>query len=299
MMSELELPQDVTCRFDQCPVCERRDLAPFSKHTDEYSPPSDWRDFFYGPNTMLGPISQCGHCGFHYLEKPSEKADEFYRAADVDDYLNLEPQRVSYFRSVKTTAIKRHKTLENYKHVVDFGCAAGNWLEVFGDDKTKVGVELNSDFDPVLKKKNIRRVENYDEIEGQLPLWISAFDFVEHMEDPYSFLQFLSSKPGAEKNSYIFGVPDIGRLWAKWLGSRYYLYCPMHFNYFDAGSLRHICERAFPSHDVDIFNSPIMFTNLKGVLKWIAPKLSNTKLGKLNLPLGYRANVMAVVTPKS
>jgi len=293
--TDLELSKKA--RFKECPACGARDFKPFPKHTEEFSPPKNWRDFFYGPNTMLGPISQCCECGFHFLEHPSSMADDLYKDADISDYLNLEPQRVSYFRAVRREAVKRRIELNDYNNIVDFGCAAGNWLEVFQTGQTKIGIELNSDFEPILTKKGILRVDDYDDIEGGVPLWVAAFDFVEHMEDPYSFLQFLAAKPGAAQNSYIFGVPDVGRIWAKWLGSKYYLYCPMHFNYFDANSLKLICERAFPHHQVDIFNSPIMFTNLKGVLKWIVPKLASTSLGKLNLPLGYRANVMAVVTP--
>jgi len=285
-------------RFESCPACQASSFHSFPKHSDVFEKPKTWREFFYGPNSMLGPISQCQDCGFHFLENPSNRTEEFYKAAEIDDYLNLEPQRISYFRAVKKHAIRRHPNLAKYNQIVDFGCAAGNWLEVFGEDKTRIGIELNPDFEEVLSHKNIKHVYDYDEIETTQPLWIGAFDFVEHMEDPLGFLQFLAKKPEASKNSYILGVPDVGRIWAKLLGSNYYLYCPMHFNYFDSHSLRLICERAFPEHNVDVYNSPLMFTNLKGVLKWIAPSLTNTAIGALNLPFGYRANVMSVITPK-
>ena len=286
-------------RFASCPACGGTEFAPFAKHIDAFRPPETWQDFFYGSRETLGPIDACEACGFHFLRHPSERAEHFYRTAEADDYLQLEPQRDKYFRKLLDDAIKNAPEIADYTRAIDYGCAAGNWLAQFPDSVERIGVELNADFDPVLAGKGIKKVERADAIDFDRPAVISAFDFVEHMEEPLDFLRELAALPHADASAFVFGVPDLGRAWAKMLGSRYYLYCPMHFNYFDADTITGICERAFPNHRVLTFNSPIMHTNLDGVLKWIAPKLGDGPLGKIDLPIGYRSNVIALAVPKS
>jgi len=286
-------------RFETCPCCEHNKLTPFPKHTAEYMPPADWKDFFYGKNSFLGPVSKCENCHFHFLENPSEHADKFYKSADISDYMNSENPRQDYFKKVKKDIEIMFPEISDVSNIVDFGCASGSWLAQWDQRYTRIGVEVNEDFREVLESKDIRMENSLEGVDLKTSSIISAFDFVEHVEDPRGFLEYLASGKNQASNFYVFGVPDMGRLAAKYLGTNYYLYCPMHFNYFDRISLGKLCVRVFPDHDVKIINSPIMYTNIDGILKWVLPKLNVGKLGAIPIPIGYRSNIIAILSPKA
>jgi hypothetical protein len=72
---------------------------------------------------------------------------------------------------------------------------------------------------------------------------ITLWDVLEHVPEPIEFLNLCRSLLNPE--GYLFAnIPDLGSFQAKWLGRRWPLLLPEHFNYFTRESLLKAGEKA-------------------------------------------------------
>jgi len=283
----------ITERFDACPCCESKKLyAVWQNRTPQAV--THWKNFMFGGRRFFDRVMGCRTCGFRYLE-PIVAGDCFYHEADHAEYHALSDARLRYFSEVKVAIQKRGYNLSQNARVLDLGAGEGDWLTAWPEIAGRYATEMQPEFILHMQAQGIsvqstieNTTENFD--------MISAFDFLEHVANPKPLLQQINSKLSLG-GMLVIGVPDMGKLLARLLGTRYYLYCPMHYSYFTRNSLHKLLSQYFTQ--VDIFESPPMRATLKAVAKWVLPNLQHPALGHVWLPVGYRASLIALARKSS
>jgi len=247
-------------------------------------------DFMYGGRKFISLLKKCRDCGFVFQD-PIINAAEHYQESNPDNYIKMGKFRLEYFLKLKEEISKRIP-LSGQTKLVDLGAGSGEWLQCFKTEE-KYATEINDKLIALLKKKNIKVLSEITEIEKitqETELIISAFDYLEHVKNPDQFLREISSTSNS-KTYLILGVPDMGKFAAKLLGTRYYLYTPMHYSYFNTKSLEKLLSKYLL--DIEIFRSPSMKSDLEGVFKWLRIKAPDF-IKQISFPIPYRASLIAV-----
>jgi SAM-dependent methyltransferase len=182
--------------------------------------------------------------------------------------------------------------LSTPSNILDIGCASGDWLQLWEESASLYGTELSPVFHEELANKGIQ-VVHPEIIEFKKYDLISMFDYLEHVECPEAELSraYRNLKMGGY---LVIGVPDMGKWQARLFGIKYYLYCPMHFSYFNRISLEKITSKIFLKKSISIFQSPPMKTNINGILKWLGFNHPLSYWSSINFPLGYSASLILV-----
>ncbi len=249
----------------------------------------------YGGRRFIDRINECQDCGFRFVQRPTP-GDEYYANADHSDYRSLGAARMRYFAEVKAELQKRRLARSGNESMLDLGAGDGDWLAVWPEIRFRYGTEMHPTLIQRMRERGISSTSALESLVDQRFELISAFDFLEHVEEPEQLLQWMRDRL-VDGGSVIIGVPDMGKWAARLFGTRYYLYCPMHYSYFTGNSLRLLLSRYFSQ--VQIFRSPPMRTTLNAVAKWIFPRLQNAALDKAWLPMGYCASLIAVAQKPS
>lgn len=278
-------------RFSLCPCCRSSQIYEvfINKKAKRISTP---HEFFFGGRSFIRDLCACKTCGFQFINHLPENYQSFYDERDVSLYCNLTELRKEYFRRVKRLLeSKASLTLPPVASVLDLGCGAGDWLELWGPHCRLFGTEVSTALHPPLKAKGIEIITLRDHHAMQFEM-ISMFDFLEHVEDPSLLLEEVYERIAPE-GCLVLGVPDMGKLAARFLGMRYYLYCPMHFSYFNRKALTRLVERIFglPSR-VAVFSSPPMKSDLQGIAKWLGIQMPRNL--NFTIPVGYSASLVLV-----
>lgn len=277
-------------RFPVCPCCGG--MVELRWQSGSTRRPATPKEFFYGGGDLLPDVAACALCGFHFLDELSPREDEFYAGGDIEGYLRLAPQRRRYFMALMRMVLARGGA-ENYRRILDVGCASGEWLGCWPDAAERWGVEVNGSLAEVALESGIKIVTELQQTPAEFDL-VTALDFLEHMHDPVQTLLVLQGKLAAS-GTLVLGVPDLGKWIARLLGRRYYLYCPMHYSYFTSSSLRLLLTRLFPGAQVEVFRSPPMHTTLSGALKWLSCDFLKSITERVPIPVGYSASLIGVV----
>jgi SAM-dependent methyltransferase len=279
-------------RFPKCPCCDGSSFFPV--FLNKYLQPIEsWRQFFYGNRSFISDIYECRICSFQFINKINARANEYYREQDCQVYAENKQFRQDYFRNIKKNLeVRLNLKLPTSSNILDIGCASGDWLVLWKETASLYGTELSTDFQEDIEKNGIQLVHpetiglrKYD--------LISMFDYLEHVECPETeinrFYKILN------RGGYlVIGVPDMGKWQAKLFGTRYYLYCPMHFSYFNRLSLQTLINKNFQQDSFSIFPSPPMKTNFQGISKWIGLKKISPYLSRINFSIGYSASLILV-----
>lgn len=243
----------------------------------------------FGGRQFLENVVGCENCGFRFLE-PVIGGEHYYREADHNEYQALRDARRRYFLDVREAIERFRSRLLPDSRILDLGAGEGDWLAAWPEITKRFATEVQPEFVRSLQRQNITALSVPEDSPAPFDM-ISAFDFLEHVENPHSLLQRIHAKlsPGG---TVVFGVPDMGKWVARLLGTRYYLYCPMHYSYFNRSSLELLLAQYFV--EVKVLVSPPMRATLNAAAKWIWPGLQSSSVGNLWLPFGYRASLIAV-----
>lgn len=281
----------VTTRFSSCPCCGSSQVYEFFLNKGA-QPISNPHEFFFGGRSFIRDLCACELCGFRFINHLPDNYQVFYDEMDVSAYCDLTEFRKEYFRVVKRLLeSKASLTLPSGASILDLGCGAGDWLEFWRADRRLFGTEVSTALHPLLKAKGIEIISLRDHRAVQFEM-VSMFDFLEHVEDP-SLLVGEVYERITPQGYLVVGVPDMGKLAARLLGTRYYLYCPMHFSYFNRKALTRLVERIFgPPSKITVFPSPPMKSDLQGIAKWLG--LQIPKKFNFTVPLGYSASLILV-----
>ena len=284
-------PESAPLRFAQCPCCTSVRMKPFYINPAP-SPIINWQQFFFGSRKFIHSIYRCCDCGYRFINNLTADAEKYYCQQEAGHYINKSIYRQRYFRELKNRLEKQRGfvPLSGFS-MLDLGCADGEWLLLWQKNADLFGTEISPEFCTVLKKRGIKIVSPPFDRRFDV---ITMFDYLEHVPDPLAELHAMSRL--LNKGGYlILSVPDMGKIIAKLLGIRYYLFCPMHFSYFDRQSLGKLLDRAYPQGEAVLFRSPAMKFDLKMLFNWLRISHLLPRSANLPMPIGYSASLVAMV----
>ena len=279
----------VPSRFEACPCCRSRRFR-LTWHNRNARPVTTWRQFMFEGRSFIERVVACTDCGFSFLD-PYTDGSAFYAGAAVDEYLSLTAQRHRYFAEVRRLAVERGLDLGGPARILDVGAGDGEWLRQWPATWRKCATEAHPRLVARLEQQGVEVRGAAEGHEGEFDL-VSAFDFLEHVPDPRAWLMSIRGRirPGGY---LVVGVPDLGKWIARLLGTRYYLYCPMHYGYFNRSALGRLMADVF-GNTLCMEASPKMYPTLGSVIKWVSGGRATESVLRLPLPVGYSASLIAL-----
>jgi SAM-dependent methyltransferase len=279
----------VHSRFEACPCCgsQRFSVIWHNRHVQAVTTS---QQFMFEGRAFIERVVRCAECGFAFLD-PYTDGSVFYAGAGIDEYLSLTAQRRRYFAEVRRLTVERGLDLGETARILDVGAGDGGWLAQWPPTWRKCATEAHPHLIARLAQQGAEVKATPEDHEGEFDL-VSAFDFLEHVPDPRSWLTSIVHKvrPGGY---LVVGVPDLGKWIARLLGTRYYLYCPMHYGYFSRPALGRLIADVF-GHTLALEASPKMYPTLGSVIKWVSGGRAAAPGLRLPLPIGYSASLIAL-----
>jgi predicted TPR repeat methyltransferase len=279
----------------KCNICGARSTGFFSKNKYQ----------FY----------KCSSCGFIFVDPPPEKTEvvhhysEHYYSEFADRYQRMDRSTYQNWKK-RIGIIEKYLSIDNRpeRTIIDVGCATGNFLQVAAQCNWSVfGIE-HSIYAARQASERIgkERIYTDDFLEFQKPLRsvaLSAWDVIEHVSDPISFLLkansllhengilALSTVNTDSLNHQLFG--------ANW---RYYR-PPEHLSHFNLDNLR----MALNKTGFDVLHYRTQFTYLSfldGMNPNCRPQPNNIDKSVLLIPrflarLTNRGDVIEIWARKS
>ncbi|MCM0605489.1 MAG: class I SAM-dependent methyltransferase [Xanthomonadaceae bacterium] len=274
-------------RFVSCPCCTGNKFSPWYINSKK-AKIKNYKEFFYGGAKFISDIWICDHCSFHFINNLEPSYSKWYESQLVDESERLKKFRKDYYQKLKDVLfIPQNLSLP----ILDIGCGDGTWLSLFSN-RERFGTELGAAYNKTLACAGIQ-VTTLEDLANRKFDLITLFDVLEHLEDPIQYLLNIKNHlaPGG---TLIISCPDHGKISSRVLKQRYYLYCPMHFSYFNSKNVELLLRSVFEGSEVKTISAPIMKTDLLGVAKWIGIKQLPQSLS-FTLPIGYSANFVTSV----
>jgi SAM-dependent methyltransferase len=244
----------------------------------------------FGGRSFIRRVLRCRECGFAFVD-PCVEAPSLYASADIEEYLSLTEQRRRFFKEVRELTVRRGVVLGDGARILDVAAGAGDWLLQWPAVFERCATEIH----PLLVGRLVS--EGFDvrgapeDFDGSFDL-ISAFDFLEHVPDPRVWLRSAWGRlrPGG---FLVLGVPDLGKWAARLLGTRYYLYCPMHYSYFTRIAVEQLFAKTLGCA-VSVERSPKMYATLGAAVKWLFGAKAARPISGVRLGVGYRASLVVL-----
>lgn len=219
----------------QCNLCNsnKYKILYETKKEEKYS-------YYSGSN--FGRIVKCCNCGLIYKDPVEKDLKEKYGRLDDKDYLKSKEARIEKFK-IDLSKIEEYK--KNGK-LLDIGCGHGLFLEVAkskgwdgcGIELSKEACRYGRNLGLNIINKSLEEARFREDSFDVITLW----DVIEHVEKPSEILR-LSNSILKKKGIIVFSTPNIGSLFAKIMGKKWWNLMNMHLYYFDRKTIKRILEK--------------------------------------------------------
>ncbi len=200
-------------------------------------------------------IFKCLNCDVDYSsKKPNDFSDLYSTEHLKNHYLNVYDRSRKYkmnrFGKERISILKKYKKKGN---LLDFGCGTGWFLEIAKKNYNSYGIEFSDQLREFLfKKYEIKTFKNLSKLPKSLKFdIITAFDVIEHVENPAIFLSNLRKFLKKDGIALIY-TPNKDSLGFSYLKFFNNLLCPpAHLFYFSEKSFRYLLKKTnfkFVSH---------------------------------------------------
>lgn len=204
---------------------------------------AEGKDYGYYSSGHFGRIVTCKNCGLKYIHPRDEKIEDIYENIKDEKYLKSEEARIDNAR-------KDIAEIERYQQkgsILDIGCGPGLFLKVAREKGWRgQGIELSKWAFEYGKKQGLsminKNLEDASLESGSFDV-VTMWDVIEHVEDPSRLLKE-AHRIMKKSGLLVLNTPDIGSLFAKLTGKRWWNLMRMHIYYFDRKTIRKILEKS-------------------------------------------------------
>lgn len=193
------------------------------------------------PNTLPGgELYRCPQCrlGFRHPRLPKAQLDALYAAGSEGSWTWEAADRTDWTLAARTLADRRPGPMR----ALDIGCFDGTFLASLGPDVEKCGIEIMPSAAEIARAKGVRIVAaDFESLRSTPAAYdaITAFDVIEHVEDPLGFLALLAGtlRPGGV---ILISTGNLDA-WSWTLMRSRYWYCaiPEHISFLSESWFRH------------------------------------------------------------
>lgn len=200
-----------------------------------------------------GVVYTCGGCGVGHLPPVEEDIEAFYESGDYREKVGQDTDADTYLQIHDKKQWRWGPFLDDLDlrgaTIVDLGCAGGSFLDlVQGFAGETIGVDPATHYRDSIEARGHRFHSSAEEAAedwaGQADL-ITAFDVLEHVEDPVGFLRE-ARKLLASGGRLVVAVPNADDLLVREGCEEYlsFFYRDVHLFYFDDNSIRRAGQAA-------------------------------------------------------
>ena len=194
-------------------------------------------------HTLRSKLYKCKECNlyFRYPRHTIIEHDRLYKKASLEclnyNFANRKDWQLS------TKWINR---INSGGSIIDIGCWDGSFLEKFGEDWKPYGIEINIQAASKARDRGITILaENFSDISQLNSNFnvVTAFDVIEHVENPLSFVENLS-KITEDDGLIIISSGNTEAITWKIMGSKY-SYCtnPEHISFINSPWCYYVAKR--------------------------------------------------------
>ncbi len=216
--------------------------------------------------------------------------------AELAQYYDREFAQGMYRTFTQAASMKEQTAQYRLRRVLRWADVEGKWLDVgcangvfvasaAGVGADAYGIELSEvAVDQAVENGlQVRRARIEDLPSSERYSCITAFDVIEHVLDPFGFLEAISARlqPGG---ICVLSLPDLSSVYAKVMGKNWWFYIPEeHLHYFHPKNIQRLADRVGlePIHIGKTFK-PLTFdyglTQFKEFNPWIYRVLSASSL---------------------
>ena len=219
----------------QCNICNN------SKYKILYETKEGGKYGYYSGGNF-GRIVKCCNCGLVYKDPVEKDIKEKYGRLDDKDYLRSKEARIEKFK-IDLSKIQKYK---KEGKILDIGCGHGLFLGVAKDRGWDAyGIELSKEVCKYGRSLGLniinKGLEETNFKENSFDV-ITLWDVIEHVENPSETLK-LSNHILKKGGIIVFSTPNIGSLFAKIMGKKWWNLVNMHLYYFDKKTIKKILEK--------------------------------------------------------
>ena len=199
------------------------------------------------PNQEHGSIFKCSECNTQFLKKIDEKInyqDNLYRES-LNQEATLESFRHHHDHlQIDFLQLIGIENIRN-KSILDIGCGGGSFLDSIKGLTNEIScVEPNIEFQKTLANSGYEVFNDIKDIKDKTFDLLTSFHVIEHVEDPLSFLQLISSKMNS-RSKLVLTTPNLNDiLFSTLYEYKQFFYRKAHNYYFDEISLRNLGKMA-------------------------------------------------------
>ena len=269
--------------------------------------------FLFRKNTY--DIYFCNNCEIGFVKQIEDvnitnlyQEDYFTGNVEKFGYLNYESERYNRELSFRNKVKMITKIFPNGGKILDVGCADGTFLTMLPLEWNKFGVEINSQITKYIKTSCnifIGDFINYNE-EKDFDI-ITMWDFIDHTTQPLKYLQKAYNLL-KQNGLLMLNVGDMGSLFAKIMGRKWYIFIPpTHLYFFTKNGIIKILKKAKFETKIIIREGKYVSLNLcffrmryifsQKIFGWLIKNLGNTIIGKATIYYNF-FDTMTIVAQK-
>jgi 2-polyprenyl-3-methyl-5-hydroxy-6-metoxy-1,4-benzoquinol methylase len=224
------------------------------------------KSYTYYNNGNYGLIVKCAKCGLVYSPNLDKDLEKKYQEVTDQDYLKSKEARLETF---KRDLLEIEK-IKKIGKILDVGCGPGLFLDVARSRGWKgEGVELSRWACECCKKLKLRVINKSLEKAGFKPHFfdvITLWDVIEHVDNPTKLLKQINKLLNKE-GILVLNTPNIGSLFAKIMGKKWWNLMSMHIFYFDRNTITNILEKnGFKVIKIKSYSRVVI---LKYAIRWL------------------------------
>lgn len=292
--NELQIEQETSMRFLDCPCCGSKRLRIFYKNSSPHEITTD-KEFFFGSNKFIKDVHQCTDCGFGFQNSIEKDYEQHYLTFDSASPKQYQYLKIDYFQRLKNSITERVSEFHP-SSILDLGAGDGTWIDQWESSIEKFATESSVSSIKTLSEKDVKVLGEKDWKTNKYSV-ISTLDFLEHVEDPFSLIK--ACYESLEEGGYlIVSVPSMDKILSRIFRTKYYLYCPMHLSYFTKSSLLLLLMKFFDPKQIQIYNAPSHKFSLKMALRWLALNTHLPESLDFIFPIGYSASLVGLCYKK-
>jgi cyclopropane fatty-acyl-phospholipid synthase-like methyltransferase len=238
-------------------------------------------------------IVRCGRCGLEWTH-PMPTADElaaYYERSYADGTYSFFAEAQEVRRLIARHRLEAIAAFARDGRWLDVGASSGDFVEIASRERDVEGLELSERAVEEARSRGLRmHCAAVEDFEPEAPYaTITAFDVLEHLREPRTFLRRLRGWL-RDDGRLVLTLPDVSSFYPRWLMRRHwFFYMPNeHLYYYEPGTVRRLLEE-----------EGFHVETVRSAYKMLTPRYAAANLRNFNAGLGRLAIALVGALPEA
>ena len=288
----------------KCPICNSKNIK--LEYKDENT---ERLEVGYAKSGNISELYICNSCYVRFTNFLKDFDKKIYESQNDELYKKSEYARKLTFNKDFNNILKNFDNIEG--NILDVGCGPGYFLVIAKKKGYQAdGIELSKADCSEANSKGFNVyctdfISFCEHNKGKSYGLITMFDFIEHVNNPKEIISNCYEILNNNGN-LVISTPNIGSLFAKIMGKKWWCFIPMHLFYFNKKSIKYLLEqKGFKILKIKIhtryinFGNSIEWLRRYGIIYKLVKGITNIlHLGKLNFKVTFFDDMIIYATKK-